>query len=141
MIYNPLMLWLLRSPLHPMISGGIMAVTYTGRKTGKTFTVPVNYVQSGEDLLTVSLAKRKWWRNLRGGAEVILRLRGKDLPARAEASDDFTVVSQGLAEIVRANPKYARYLKVRLDERGQPSFVDLDLAARDKVFIRTRLTG
>jgi deazaflavin-dependent oxidoreductase (nitroreductase family) len=139
MIFNPLMLWLLRSPLHPLVSGSLMAITYTGRKSGKTFTVPVNYLGSGGDLLTVSFAKRKWWRNLRGGAPVTLHLRGKDLPAHAESFDDFTVVSQGLAEIVRANPKYARFLKVKLDERGQPSMVDLDLAARERVFIRTKL--
>jgi len=137
--YNPLMLWLLRSPLHPLLSSSTMIVTYTGRKSGKTYSLPVNYIQAGDSLLTISLSKRTWWRNLRGGAEVTIRLRGKELPARAEVFEDFTSVAQGLAEIVRTHPKYARYLKVRLDERGQPSMVDLDLAARDRVFVRTKL--
>src|SRR5512143_1450789 len=118
MIFNPIVLWLLRSPLHTLVSGSTMAVTYTGRKSGITHTVPVNYVRSGDSLLTVSLAKRKWWRNLRRGANVTVSLRGKELPAHAEAFEDFTVVSQGLAESVRTDPKYARYLKVRLDEYG-----------------------
>jgi deazaflavin-dependent oxidoreductase (nitroreductase family) len=139
MWYNPLMLWLLRSPLHPLISGSIMAVNYTGRKSGKTFTVPVNYVRVGEELLIVSLSKRTWWRSLRNGAEVSLRLRGKDLPAHAEVFEDLTSVAQGLAEIVRADSKWARYLKVKLYAKGDPSMIELDIAARDRVVIRTAL--
>ena len=139
MWFNPIMLWLLRSPFHPLLDSGTMAITYTGRKSGKRYTVPVNFVQCGEQLLTVSLAKRTWWRNLRGGAEVSLRLRGQDVPAYAEAFDEVNDVSQGLAEIVRSDPKWSKYLKVKLDERGQPSMVDLDYAAQKRVLVRSKV--
>lgn len=141
MLFNPVMLWLLRSPFHFLLSGNTLAITYTGRKSGKTYTVPVNYVRVGEQYLTISLARRTWWRNLRGGAQVTVRLKGKDLPARAEAFDDHTAVVQGLAEIVRSNPKWAGYLKVKLDERGRASMVELDYAAQQRVLVRTRLVS
>lgn len=138
--FNPFMLWLLRSPLHLLVSGMMMVITYTGRKSGNTYSLPVNYIRSGDNLLTISLSKRTWWRNLRGGADVTVRLNGKDLPARAEVFEDLTSVAQGLAELVRASPRYATRLKVKRDVNGQPSMVDLDMAARDRVFIRTRFT-
>lgn len=139
MIFNPLMLWLLRSPLHPLVSGSIMAITYTGRMSGKTYIVPVNYQRVGEQLITVSDTKRTWWRNMRGGAQVTLRLRGKDVAAYAQVFEDFAYVAQGLKEIVRANPSAARFMRVRLDEHKQPSLIDLDIAARDRVLVRVKL--
>lgn len=116
-----------------------MAVTYTGRKSGNKYSLPVNYTRVADSLLTISLAKRTWWRNLRDGADITIRLRGKELSARAEVFEDPTAVVQGLAELVRASPRYATYLKVKRDERGQPSMVDLDIAARERVLIRTRM--
>jgi len=140
MWFNPFMLWLLRSPLHPLLSGSTMSITYTGRKSGMVYTLPVNYVRVGDVLLTTSLSKRTWWRNLRGGAAVNLRLRGKELPARAEVFEDLTSVVQGLAEIVRAKPAWARYLKVKLYAKGDPSMIELEIAARDRVLIKTTIT-
>ena len=138
MWYNSIMLWLLRSPLHPLLSGSTIVVTYTGRMSGNTYSLPVNYVRVGEELLIVSLSKRTWWRSLRGGADLTIRLRGKELPARAEVFEDLTSVAQGLAEIVRTNPKWARYLKVKLYAKGDPSMIELDIAARDRVLVRMK---
>ena len=138
MWYNSIMLWLLRSPLHPLLSGSTIVVTYTGRKSGNTYSLPVNYVRVGEELLIVSLSKRTWWRSLRGGADLTIRLRGKELPARAEVFEDLTSVAQGLAEIVSTNPKWARYLKVKLYAKGDPSMIELDIAARDRVLVRMK---
>ena len=38
---NDFMAWVLRSPFHGMLSKGMMLITITGRKTGKTYTTPV----------------------------------------------------------------------------------------------------
>lgn len=139
MLFNPFILWLLRSPFHPLVSNSIMAISYTGKKSGKTYCLPVNYIHVGDQMLTLSMTNRTWWRNFRGGAPVTLRLRGKDCSAHAEAFEDLTSVAQGLAEIVRANPKYASYLKVKIDEHGQPSLVELDYQAQKRVLVRTKM--
>ena len=34
---NDFMVWVLRSPFHGMLSNGMMLITITGRKTGKTY--------------------------------------------------------------------------------------------------------
>jgi len=40
---NPLMRALLRSPLHGLLSGMLMLLSYTGRKSGKVYTIPIGY--------------------------------------------------------------------------------------------------
>jgi hypothetical protein len=42
-VMNPFMKGLLRSPLHRLLSGTLMLLTYTGRKTGKQYTIPIDY--------------------------------------------------------------------------------------------------
>jgi F420H(2)-dependent quinone reductase len=75
---NPIVRAVLRSPAHPLLSGHLMLLTVTGRRTKRTFTFPVAYAQDG-DRLTVTLdwpERKRWWRNLRGGAPVAVVLRG-----------------------------------------------------------------
>lgn len=139
MWYNPLMKWLLRSPLHGMVSKGVMLVTYTGRKSGKVYSTPVNYIRAGDLLLTTSFKGRTWWRSLRGGAPVTVRLQGKDLPAAAEVVEEGQGVVENLAEIMRQAPQYARYLGVRLDGDQKPDLDDVRRAAQERVVVRTRL--
>lgn len=78
MWYNPLITALLRSPLHGLLSGSYMLLTVTGRKTGCTYTTPVNYSISGNTLTCFSSRERTWWRNLRERAPVTVWLRGKE---------------------------------------------------------------
>lgn len=139
MWYNPLMKWLLRSPLHGMVSKGVMLVTYTGRKSGKVYSTPVNYIRAGDLLLTTSFKGRTWWRSLRGGALVTVRLQGKDLPAAAEVVEEGQGVVENLAEIMRQAPQYARYLGVRLDGDQEADLDDVRRAAQERVVVRTRL--
>jgi len=143
MWFNPIMTWLLRSPLHGFISSNTMLMTYTGRKSGKTFTTPMNYLRmqddEGEYLLTTSTRERTWWRNLRGGASVTLRLQGKDLPTRAEAIEDEPAVAAELGAFFKQAPKMAKYFDVRLDADGKPEKDDLMKAAQARVVVRSAL--
>src|SRR5262245_25017771 len=67
---SPFMTWLLRSPLHGLLSSQVMLITVTGSVTGTRYTFPVNYVRDSGDLVVSSRVDRRWWRNLRGGAPV-----------------------------------------------------------------------
>ncbi len=90
---NPLMKWLLCSPLHGMVSGKYVLITFTGRKSGKIYMTPVQYIQAGEELYIITSEGYTWWKNLRGGAEVMLHLRGKDYPGNAITSTDPQILS------------------------------------------------
>ena len=83
MWYNPLVTWLLRSPFHRLLDGSILLLTYTGRKSGRAFTLPINYRQFGDRLRLISRQDKPWWKNVRGGAPVQLWLRGQPVAGTA----------------------------------------------------------
>ena len=87
---NRLVAVLLRSPLHPLVSRRLALISVTGRRTGAQHTFPVGYQESNEELtIPVLWPERKlWWRNLRDGAAVRLRLRGADRTGQARARVD-----------------------------------------------------
>lgn len=90
---NPFMKALLRSPLHGVISHQYMLITFTGRKSGRVYTTPVQYAQVGTTLYVITSENYTWWKNLRGGADVELRLRGRQVRGRANADTDPAAVS------------------------------------------------
>jgi deazaflavin-dependent oxidoreductase (nitroreductase family) len=75
---------LLRSPLHGLVSGQLMLIKVTGRKSGKIYVTPVAYSREGNTITAFTRKERKWWRNLQGGAPVVVRVRGRDLCGDAQ---------------------------------------------------------
>lgn len=94
-IANPVLKGILRSPLHGLISGALMLLTFRGRKTGRSYSIPVGYVQKSDRLLVFTHSG--WWKNMRGGAAVTVQVRGKTIEGRAELAED----AQQIAEIRR----------------------------------------
>ena len=137
MWYNPIMRELLNSPMHFLVSQSMMLMTYQGRKSGKTYSVPMSYLENGEALYTISSRDRVWWRNLRGGASVTLRVRGADLQARAEAIEDERQVTTHLCAYFKAAPQLARYMKIGIDTDGTPNCDDVRHLAQEKVMVKT----
>jgi hypothetical protein len=75
----------------PLITHRLALLTVTGRRSGRTFTFPVAYQMDGDDrvALHVDWPERKlWWRNLRDGARVELRLAGVHRTGMAWARGD-----------------------------------------------------
>ncbi len=66
---NPCITWLLRSPLHAVVSRIYMLITFTGSKSGTVYTTPVQYAQQGDRLSIITSAGYTWWKNLRSGAD------------------------------------------------------------------------
>ncbi len=138
MWFDPLISFLLRSPLHPLL-GDTMLLTVTGRKTGKKYTTPVGFYSDGDFLWILSSRDRTWWRNLRGGAEVEMRLRGKDVTGFAEAILDEELVTVQVMEYIRRIPMSARSLGVRLRENGEPHPEDAARLAQERLFVRIQV--
>ncbi|WAL69602.1 nitroreductase/quinone reductase family protein [Amycolatopsis cynarae] len=71
-----------------LVSGHFTVVTYTGRRSGRTFSLPVAFRRDG-DLVTISVSmpeKKMWWRNFTDeGGPVTLHLDGTDRPGHALA--------------------------------------------------------
>jgi len=141
MWYNKFMIWILRSPLHGMLDKSTLLVTVSGRKSGRQITTPVNYVRDGDTLWVTSTRQRAWWRNLRGGAPLTVRLGGVEYRAAGEALESESAVADGLRLYFKIAPQVARYFQVQLDASGQPLEVDLARTAQSRVAIRIDLQG
>ena len=85
-VANPIVRALLRSPLHPLLSGSVLLLTYEGKRSGRRYTFPAQYARDGESVYIVAgeAEGKTWWRNLRTGSAVSVRLRGQDLPGRVD---------------------------------------------------------
>lgn len=78
---NPLLAFVLRSPLHFLLSGGLGLLTVTGRRTGRRHTFPVGYQRDGRRVIILASEahKKQWWRNYRSPAPATLLVRRKQL--------------------------------------------------------------
>jgi deazaflavin-dependent oxidoreductase (nitroreductase family) len=141
MWFNPIMKWLIRSPFHGFVSKSMLVIAYTGRKSGKRYETPVNYVREGNDLLITSYRKRNWWRNLLDETPVTVWLEGRQVQAHAEAYSDATEVTRYLQSYLDHVPRQARYFNVALDEQGHPAPEQVSQAAQERVIVRVRLSA
>jgi len=134
---NGFMSWVLRSPLHGMLSNGMMLITVTGSKTGKKYTTPVEYFREDELLWVMTSRDRTWWKNLRGGAEVSLLLKRKPVTAIAEPDLDAKAVEARMVEYIKHVPQAAKPLGIRI-ENGKANAEDIARTAEDRLFVKIK---
>jgi hypothetical protein len=137
-VVNPVMRRSLSGRLHRLAgSSTLMVLSFQGRRSGATFTFPVGYMQTGEEL--VCYTPFRWWVNLTGGARVSVVLRGQRRTGTAEVSTDPAIVADGMAAYLRHNPGDARFWKVGLDGDKVPRREDVDRVAPDNAQVLIRL--
>jgi deazaflavin-dependent oxidoreductase (nitroreductase family) len=137
-VVNPLVTLLLRSPLHPLVSDSIMLITFRGRKTGNEYTTPVGYQREGDTL--VVFTHSDWWKNLRGGRPVAVRLRGERRRGVATPLTDPGDVADRVASFVDEHgTDRARRIGLVIEGDGRPSREQLLAALEDTVVIEIRL--
>lgn len=83
---NGLVLAVLRSPAHWLLSGMAIELRYVGRRTGREYVLPVQYAGTGGHLVVrpQALQRSTWWRAFRTPAPVAVRLAGRLLPGSAQ---------------------------------------------------------
>src|SRR5437588_2246769 len=119
-LYNPIVISLLRSPLHSLIDKSTILITLTGRKSGKKYTIPVSYMRDGDMLLIISQREHSWWKNLLGGAQVSLYMQGHTSKASGEVFTDAEKVANKLLLFLQQFSRYQRLIHIKLAANGQP---------------------
>lgn len=137
--YNAITAWILKSRFHRLLSQNTLLLGYRGRRSGKAFETPVNYVRTGDELLITSLRQRTWWRNFLGGAPVRVWLVGKAVDARAIALVEPNEVAHYLEKYLIAAPQIAKYFRVTLDAQGHLNNSELQAAAESRIIVRILL--
>jgi deazaflavin-dependent oxidoreductase (nitroreductase family) len=74
-VLNPIVTFLLNSPLHWPLSHWFVILAWTGRRSGKRYSTPVSHIRE-DDVIWVTTGDR-WWRNLGDGAPVSVRVSGR----------------------------------------------------------------
>lgn len=137
-IVNKSMRFILRSPLHGLVSKTILLITFTGRKSGKSYTTPVSYSQVDDQVYVFTHAA--WWKNLGSRARVTLRIRGREFQGLAEpVAEDKGAIAARLMAHLQQVPTDARFYGVTFDEHGNPSAEEVEKAAQTVVMVRIRL--
>ena len=136
-IVNRGMKFVLRSPMHGMVSKTILLISFTGRKSGKTYTTPVSYSQNDDQVYIFTHAA--WWKNLRS-RPVTLRIQGREFQGLAEpVAEDKQAIAAGLRAHLRKVPSDARYYGVTFDDHGNPRAEEVEKAVQNVVMICVRL--
>jgi len=139
---NPIVRGILRSPLHGILSHKVLLLTCTGKKSGRTFTLPVEYLADGVVIyiLVGSPDQKTRWRNLRCGAQVKLLVRRHPFTAHAEiVSGNTDAVIRGLHAYFHRFPPSAKARGIQPSADGVFVRDDLEQAATSAIMVR--LTG
>jgi len=116
-----------------------MLITFTGRKSGRRFTTPVRYVRDGETIRCFTSAENLWWRNLRGGANVVLRIGGQDASYQARTVEgDPVEVKKWLQYYLGLFPQDAAYHDIRVNSDKSLVAADLEKASRNAIMVEAK---
>jgi hypothetical protein len=133
-VINPVLRWLLRSPLHGLVSNWFLLVSYEGHTSGRRIRTPVAYERDGRDVVVVTFRETVvWWRNFRDGHPATLWLDGRPVETRGRAVTDPGAVADWLDELAdRGRTRLLKFLDVPTDA---PT-ADLESAAEGLVVVR-----
>ena len=136
---NPFVSWILRSRFHRMVSGRLMLLTFTGRKTGERFTIPVGYTREGETLVLFS--SYSWWKNLRGGAPVTVRLKDRERTGYAGVIEERAAVVEEVERLIAGHGRkeVGMMTGLALDTDPPPTTDEIAAALEGHVAIRITL--
>jgi len=143
-IVNPVVRIILRSPMHGLLSGSVLLITCTGRKSGKAYTLPVQYARDNHAIYIVpgNAEEKTWWRNLRQCPDVRLWLKGENITGEAEVlenAEQTTMIIHGLSVFFHRFPTSSKNHNVRTDSNGQLNQGDIEREARSMVVVRVKL--
>lgn len=112
-----------------------MLLRFQGRKTGRTYTIPVGYYRQSDSVLTTT--DDRWWRNLHPTAPARVLLQRRWHSGTAVAIRDAEEAIAGMATLVKGCPRYAGWINIGQDSDHEPLRQDLEREVRNgRVLIR-----
>ena len=137
-VMNPPIRLILRSPLRFLLDGNLIALAYTGRRSGRKFSLVTMYAEFGKELLVVvaQAEKKKWWRNFheKASADVLCKGRRFTCAAQVPRRDPAEIVPR-LEAYCSRHPSSVRLFGLRREKDGKFNSEDLARAAADVVMV------
>lgn len=135
---NRMAMAMLRSPLHGMMSKSLLVLSYEGRRSGKRYELPLQYIadDSGLYIWAGNATAKTWWRNFETPTLVEVSLRHRQIDAKASLVDDLGRRAELLRAYVERYPYTTASGRPKFfGERWRPTADELATAARDVVFV------
>src|SRR2546422_11467098 len=133
--FNPLMRLVLGGRAHGMLSSRLMLLSFSGRRTGRSYTTPVSYVREGTNLLVPGGGA--WWKNLTSGTARV-RLQGTWHVVTPEVIREPVALSAVLGRMLAINRAIAVFTGIRPGSDGRPFAESLERERR-RGFVVVRL--
>jgi hypothetical protein len=96
-LVNPVVRSLLRSPAHRLLSGSVLLLAYSGRRSGVRRELPAMYAVLGDCFVVLAGQPdtKTWWRNFVGDVQpVTVTVAGRHTSCRARLMDPRTAEHQ-----------------------------------------------
>tara|TARA_B100000965_G_scaffold283310_1_gene241199 strand:- start:199 stop:636 length:438 start_codon:yes stop_codon:yes gene_type:complete len=140
-LINPFVALLARSPMHFIISHQVLVIQFKGRRSGKSYLVPVSYHEHESSYTCVTLRSNIWWRNLKDVARTQIWLKGKltDVQIDLEFNND-QIIENTLRNLVTNNKVDAYFARIKLKKDGSPDSHDLAQAAKIHTVLKFTIT-
>jgi ABC-type molybdate transport system ATPase subunit len=139
-LINPLVVLILRSPLHFLASKNLIFITFKGRKSKKTFNIPVSYHREGNELIALTLKQNLWWKNLKMLNTTQITLLGKKEDVGLTIVDkDTHFIKEKMRELIIEKPIDAYFAKVKLNKNKLPIEEDLIKASQKHIVLKFTL--
>ena len=139
-LINPLVVLILRSPLHFLASKNLIFITFKGRKSKKTYNIPVSYHREGNELIALTLKQNLWWKNLKMLNTTQITLLGKKEDVGLTIVDkDTHFIKEKMRELIIEKPIDAYFAKVKLDKNKLPMEEDLIKASQKHIVLKFTL--
>ena len=123
--FNPLMVLMLKTPVHRLLSHRFMTVSYDGRTSGSRITFPVGYVRDDSTFIVVTTREETvWWTNFKSPHPASLQHRGQQIAVEGEAFIDRRRVTEGVEQLCRDSSLY-RFLLGDPDDELNWNFNEL----------------
>ena len=136
-LINPPVRWLLRSPLHRLMSQNTLLLEFTGRKSGRALSTPISYYVKDGTAHCFTSRSFAWWRNLTTGKQVRVTIKGHTWQSSPVVeSSDYPLMESQLEAFLRAVPRDATHAGVSLDEKGNPNPDDIRRGIPGMVYLK-----
>ena len=138
---NPIVVVMARSILHRVLSHQVVVLDFSGRRSGRRYTIPVTYLRRDGEVLCMTERNGIWWRNLQGGVPVQITLNGRSVSTISQVQIDDNQQIAGALRLFCLRSRISAYFAgVGFDSDGEPNSMDLVRAAERHVLITLTLT-
>jgi deazaflavin-dependent oxidoreductase (nitroreductase family) len=121
--------------LHRLASKNFILLTVTGRKSGRSYTLPVTRHEQPDGTLVVSAAGG-WRHNLQAGTDVRVTLEGRERTAHVTPVDDPLRAAEVFKELLDNSSARDVGVKVNVDRSPTPEEIKHVLAHRVVAYLK-----